>query len=107
MFLLSGPRLLIRNFNHIYQMKMVMIILHFLNKQESLDKFSHTYTRCKITHSFAAYTTPYKLIMTHVCAVHKYTMHAREHASIHIRGSHICAYICDCLSKNPICLHTN
>ena len=81
------------NFNHIYQMKMVMIILHFLNKQESLDKFSHTYTRCKITYSFAAYITPYKFNYDTCGAVHKYTMHGREHASIHIRGSHMCIHM--------------
>ena len=79
------------NFNHTYQMKMVMIILHALNTQESLDKFSHTYTRCKIT-----VLLYYKLQVNYdmcIYAAHKYTMYGREHASIHIQGLHMCIHM--------------
>ena len=78
------------NINHTYQMKMMMIILLALNRQESLDKFSHTYTRYKIT--ILLY---YKLQVNYdnyVYAAHKYTMYGREHASIHIQGSHMCIH---------------
>ena len=40
-------------FNHTYQMKMMMIILHALNRQESLDKFSHMYLYQMQNDSFA------------------------------------------------------